>query len=312
MRHNSGGVAGSDGSVRVAKNGDARSKGARAAISGGAGLRDYPGAKGGAGVPQTIINQIPPHVLYVEAFVGSGKIRQWLKPSPATVVIDADASVIDHWKSVAGVVAIHGDARDHLPRLNLTSTDFVYADPPYLRSVRSCQRDYYEHEFATEAEHLSLIAVLKSLPCPVMISGYPSPLYSVALDGWRAVEFQTVDRRGNRKTECIWMNYGQPVALHDYRYLGRDKRERERIKRKRQRWETRLRSMPVLERQVIWQACCSVAGNGGVISSPEMAAGDLKIQLTGCAAVSGDSGRDAVLPGVRTADDFNNFAVIES
>ncbi len=39
------------------------------------------------------------------------------------------------------------------------------------------------------------------------------------------------------------------IALHDYRYLGEDFRERERIKRKKQRWVNRLQTMPVLERQ---------------------------------------------------------------
>jgi hypothetical protein len=31
-------------------------------------------------------------------------------------------------------------------------------------------------------------------------------------------------------------NFPEPVALHDYRYLGEDFRQRERIKRKKQRW----------------------------------------------------------------------------
>ena len=32
-------------------------------------------------------------------------------------------------------------------------------------------------------------------------------------------------------TEYLWCNYPAPMALHDYRYLGKDFRERERIKR---------------------------------------------------------------------------------
>jgi DNA adenine methylase len=34
------------------------------------------------------------------------------------------------------------------------------------------------------------------------------------------------------------------LALHDYRYLGEDFRERERIKRKKQRWTDRLERLP--------------------------------------------------------------------
>jgi hypothetical protein len=32
----------------------------------------YPGGKGGAGVYQMIINQIPPHRVYIEPFLGGG------------------------------------------------------------------------------------------------------------------------------------------------------------------------------------------------------------------------------------------------
>jgi hypothetical protein len=47
------------------------------------------------------------------------------------------------------------------------------------------------------------------------------------------------------------MNYPEPMALHDYRYLGRNFRERERIKRKKIRWKNRLSRMPLLERRVL-------------------------------------------------------------
>ena len=39
-------------------------------------------------------------------------------------------------------------------------------------------------------------------------------------------------RGGRLATEWVWMNYPEPIALHDYRYLGEDFREREPIKRK--------------------------------------------------------------------------------
>jgi len=50
------------------------------------------------------------------------------------------------------------------------------------------------------------------------------------------------------------MNYPNPIALHDHRYLGDDFRERERIKRKKQRWVRRLHSMPILERRALLSA----------------------------------------------------------
>jgi hypothetical protein len=47
------------------------------------------------------------------------------------------------------------------------------------------------------------------------------------------------------------MNFAEPLELHDYRFLGKGFRERERIKRKRLRWRARLERMPALERHAL-------------------------------------------------------------
>ena len=54
------------------------------------------------------------------------------------------------------------------------------------------------------------------------------------------------------------MNYSPPVELHDYRYLGNNFRERERIKKRSKRWVRRLKSMPVLEGQALLAAIHTV------------------------------------------------------
>jgi hypothetical protein len=61
-------------------------------------------------------------------------------------------------------------------------------------------------------------------------------------------------RGGRTATEWLWYNYPEPVALHDYGFLGENFRERERIKRKKQRWTDRLRTMPILERRALLAA----------------------------------------------------------
>ena len=106
----------------------------------------------------------------------------------------------------------------------------------------------------TDAQHRELLHILLSLPCQVMLSGYRSALYDEALQGWNRSSFEAVTRAGDMATEWLWFNYPEPVALHDYRYLGEGFRERERIKRKKQRWVARLRSMPTLERQALLAA----------------------------------------------------------
>ena len=87
-----------------------------------------------------------------------------------------------------------------------------------------------------------------------MISGYWSNLYADALKGWSSTHFQAMTRGGRMATEWLWYNYPEPIALHDYRFLGENFRERERIKRKKQRWTGRLQTMPILERRALLAA----------------------------------------------------------
>jgi DNA adenine methylase len=87
-----------------------------------------------------------------------------------------------------------------------------------------------------------------------MISGYYSDLYADALSSWNTANFQTINRGEKVVTEWLWYNYPEPIALHDYRYLGEDFRERERIKRKKQRRMNRLRTMSILERRALLAA----------------------------------------------------------
>ena len=63
------------------------------------------------------------------------------------------------------------------------------------------------------------------------------------------------------------MNYPAPLELHDYRYLGKNFRERERIKRKKQRWMARLRTMPDLERYALMEAVAALRSS----TSPDLA-----------------------------------------
>jgi len=230
------------------------------------GLADYPGAKGGEGVYHTIISQIPPHEVYIEPFVGSGAVLRFKRPAACSIAIDADAMVIGYWQRArqrarqdhgAGspffdTSFICGDGIRFLEEFPWRGGELVYCDPPYLMSTRSCQRDYYRKEFE-EADHVRLLAVLKKLTCPVLLSGYWSTLYDEALQGWRLLTFQTMTHRGVA-TECLWMNFPAPAALHDYQYLGAGYRERERIKRKKLRWQRMLSKMPALERAAVIEA----------------------------------------------------------
>lgn len=216
----------------------------------------YPGGKGNC--YQQIINLIPPHATYIEPFVGGGAILRNILPARCTIAIDSDASAIEKLRNHIAdnddetrYTLIVGNALEWLRNHTYTDGDFIYADPPYLMSTRRSHRQLYRYEMSTEAQHNELLDILIATPCNVMISGYWSQLYNDRLSDWNTHTFQAVTRAGTIATEWLWMNYPTPTRLHDYRYLGDTFRDRERIKRKANRWANKFEGLDILERRAI-------------------------------------------------------------
>ena len=82
---------------------------------------------------------------------------------------------------------------------------FMYLDPPYLLETRK-NKKVYRYEFSKE-EHEKLLNLIVCSKAKIMISGYNSELYNDYLKGWYFDTTGTKDQAGNRRTECIWMNY---------------------------------------------------------------------------------------------------------
>lgn len=238
----------------------------------------YPGGKSGAGVYQRIINLIPPHRVYIEAFVGGGAILRHKRPADVSIAIDADARALLDLESLElpmdTITFINADAISFLREYAWRGDEFVYCDPPYLMSTRR-SGSLYRHEM-TDDQHLDLLSIILTMPAAVMISGYPSELYNRHLCGWSIEKYRAVTRGGSMADERLWMNYNPPALLHDDQYLGHNFRERERIKRKRNRWANRFRRLPIQERGAIFRDLAEVvrgsaiAGIGGAVVSPEV------------------------------------------
>ncbi len=232
----------------------------------------YPGGKAGSGAYQKIINQIPPHRVYIEPFLGNGAVLRHKRPAQISYGLDMDSDVVNAWiyAPSAGIadkcdvddayqpVAIPGciiekcDAISFLSSYNWQGDEFVYCDPPYLYDVRAGgRRRIYDHEFGEQEQHAQLLSVLLSLPCNIAVSGYWSRLYAEMLDEWRTIHFPSRTRGGTMATEWLWMNYSVPAALHDYRYLGDNFRQRERFNRIRKNMLAKLDRMDPLERYAI-------------------------------------------------------------
>ncbi len=218
---------------------------------------NYPGGKGS--LYQKIINLIPPHRSYIETHAGGGAVLRHKRPARSNIAIDVDTEALNMLASTiaknGGTEAqfINTDAVTWLRTYDFRGDEFVYADPPYVMSSRRQHRQLYRYEY-TEQQHIDLLDCLIAVPCKVMISGYWSELYADKLTEWHVISFEARTRGGSWATECLWMNYPEPVELHDYRYLGDDYRERERIKRKKARWAKKFQAMPLLERQAIMAA----------------------------------------------------------
>jgi DNA adenine methylase len=223
----------------------------------------YPGGKNSGGAYQKIICQMPRHRVYIEPFLGSGAVMRHKQPAQTNIGIDKDLAIVDRfdcWRrqlqsgnASEYYEVINGCGISFLESYQWQGDEFVYCDPPYLLETRRQRSPIYLHELSRE-DHERLLAVIKRVPAPVAISGYASSLYARELAGWRWITWQVMTRGGKLATEYLWMNYQEPVELHDYRYLGENRTDRQRIKRKKQRWVKRLEKMPGSERYAILAA----------------------------------------------------------
>ena len=217
---------------------------------------NYPGGKGST--YQKFINIMPPHEVYIETHLGGGAVMRNKLPAERNIGIEIDPNVIALWSSNAtpkNLELICGDAIEYLKGYQFIGKELVYCDPPYLRNTRKKIYPLYKYEYTVD-QHEELLNVIKSLPCMVMISGYKSHLYFESLKVWYTHSFRAKTHHGTA-TEWVWMNYSPPIKLHDYHYLGDNFRAREIIKKKTERWISRFKKMPVLEREAILSAIYS-------------------------------------------------------
>ncbi len=232
----------------------------------------YTGGKGGSGVYQKIISMMPPHSLYIEPFLGNGSVMRYKKAASNSWGIDDDDQVINNlWtgKEIPNLQLTCGNALYWLKQtfwLTKNPKDtLIYCDPPYLMETRRSQRQLYRCDMADEDSHYELLSILIDLPCLVMISCYPNELYDNMLhaNGWRYELVKCPTRGGQWIDEYVFMNFPKPLELHDYTFLGETYRERDNIKRQRQRWINNFAKMDEQKRYAILSALEEIrSGNG--------------------------------------------------
>jgi len=210
-------------------------------------MASYFGSKATSGLCQPIIALMPPHDTYIETHLGGGAIMKRKPPALRNIGIDLDARALARFACDYPVEKIHGCAHRFLAEYPFAGRELLYCDPPYLQHTRSSGRRYrFDYQ---ERDHVELLALLKRLPCQVMLSGYPSALYDQWLGDWQTLELQVMNQAGVR-TEKLWFNF-TPERLFWAGYAGRNFTDRQRIKRKAESWARRYQAMPRAERLAV-------------------------------------------------------------
>jgi DNA adenine methylase len=120
---------------------------------------------------------------------------------------------------LAGVVIEHRPALQVMAASDDPAT-LIYADPPYVHATRSPKRIFgeLEHAYAhemTDADHQALLAWLDGCLSMVVLSGYRSPLYDAALQGWRRIDLAALADGARPRIECLWLNRAACAGLGD-------------------------------------------------------------------------------------------------
>lgn len=165
--------------------------------------------------------------------------------------IDIDPAVIATWQNMPEPPCEFActDAVQFLDGINVDTQTLIYADPPYVRATRRRSR-IYRFDY-TDADHERLIECLRSKSCMVMLFGYDNKLYRHALATWNRIVFRAKTHTGIRE-ESVWINFDVPAKLHDGSYLGRNFREREVVKRRKSRLQSRIESLSPIEQHSLF------------------------------------------------------------
>lgn len=163
--------------------------------------------------------------VWVKLTQGRGRVtvssgwRHYVKPAGCTGMPTYLDSYVTRMAAVTH--RLHRVSLECRPALDVIATYgqhpdvLLYVDPPYLGSTRGGGTrggtSRYAHEMLGEDEHRDLAEALLGCAAAVVLSGYPSALYSDLYEGWDRVEFAAgtgQSSRGERstRTEVVWSN----------------------------------------------------------------------------------------------------------
>lgn len=218
------------------------------------GLEHYNGSKGVSGTYQTIINLIPPHKVYIEGFLGAGFIMRHKLQAETNVGIEINPKICRLWKAAQHhkIDVVNGSALELLKKYLQNPNAVIYLDPPYPLAWRKTPNSLYEFEMTTE-EHEELLSLIGNAKAKVIISTYDNPLYDSFLKDWHKIKYYSTTHNGQAK-ERLFFNYEIPSILHEYTFVGKDFRDRHRIKKLIKNNIIRFQEMPPTQRAAVMAA----------------------------------------------------------
>lgn len=217
-------------------------------------MSNYPGNKSPTTLFPKIIGSFPAHEVYWELFLGSGEISKKKKPAKLNIGVELDLTTIDQFKNIypSGTVVINTCAISLLDDLkHLGKKHLIYADPPYIIEDRRAKKALYGCELTLD-QHKTMLNKFLECRSFVVISHYQSSLYDEMLlsKGWYRVDIPAC-YHGKKVTEAIYMNFPPAEKLHETTFVGKNKTQRQAIKRKGERWIKNLLKMQADERQYV-------------------------------------------------------------
>jgi DNA adenine methylase len=121
------------------------------------------------------------------------------------------------WGTYSGGIENLSLVRERLARVTLENREALmtirdydrpgtlfYCDPPYVLKSRKTGRKYL-HEM-TDEDHVELAETLRSVKGMAMVSGYRCDLYDQLYEGWRRVDFQTINLASKPVTDSVWLS----------------------------------------------------------------------------------------------------------
>lgn len=122
--------------------------------------------------------------------------------------------IVSFTERLRGVVIENRPAIEVMARHD-DETALIYADPPYVHSVRSpsrkSNRKNYRHEMSDD-DHIELAQSLHAVRGAVILSGYKSDLYDELYADWRRIDRPALADGAALRLESLWLNKAADCA----------------------------------------------------------------------------------------------------